>query len=80
MLLKNLIKDIPKDKKNTIISGLSINSNDVKKITFFLLLKEKNLMVKIILRKQLKKVHLLLFVLKTVVLMIGKLLLLKQTI
>ena len=80
MLLKNLIKDIPKDKKNTIISGLSINSNDVKKITFFLLLKEKNLMVKIILRKQLKKAHLLLFVLKTVVSMIGKLSLLKQTI
>ena len=39
MLLKNLIKDISKDKKNIIISGLATNSKDVKKIIFFLLLK-----------------------------------------
>ena len=31
MLLKNLIKDIPKVSKNTIVSGLAINSKEVKK-------------------------------------------------
>ena len=42
MLLKNLIKNIPKDKKNIIISGLSTNSKDVKKNYIFLQLKEIN--------------------------------------
>ena len=37
MLLKNLIKNIPKNKKNIIISGLSTNSKKLKKILFFLL-------------------------------------------
>ena len=41
---KNLIKKNP--TKNIKIKGLATNSNDVKKITFFLLLKVKNLMVK----------------------------------
>ena len=45
MLLKNLIKDIPV-KKKIIISGLSTNSKDIKKITFFLRSKEINLMEK----------------------------------
>ena len=31
MLLKNLIKNIPKDKKNITISGFSTNSNKIKK-------------------------------------------------
>ena len=42
MLLKNLIKNTPRDKKNIIISGLATNSKEVKKIIFFLLLKETN--------------------------------------
>ncbi len=35
MLLKNLIKNISKDKKNIIISGLSLNSNQIKKNYIF---------------------------------------------
>ena len=59
MLLKNLIKDIPKEKKNIIISGLSTNSKEVKKTIFFLQLKEINLMEKNLLTMQLVMVHLL---------------------
>ena len=39
MLLKNLIKDIPKEKKNIIISGLSTNSKEVKKNYIFFAIK-----------------------------------------
>ena len=39
MLLKNLIKDIPKDKKNTIISGLTVNSKEIKKNYIFFAIK-----------------------------------------
>tara|TARA_A100001015_G_scaffold318054_1_gene436736 strand:- start:7956 stop:10715 length:2760 start_codon:yes stop_codon:yes gene_type:complete len=39
MLLKNLIKKIPKDKRNLIISGLSTNSNKVKKNYIFFAIK-----------------------------------------
>ncbi len=35
MLLKNLIKNIPKEKKNISISGLSSNSNEIKKNYIF---------------------------------------------
>ena len=42
MLLKNLINNLPKDKKNILISGLSTNSNEVKKNICFLPLKEIN--------------------------------------
>ena len=35
MLLKNLIKNIPINYKNTVISGLSTNSKRLKKIIFF---------------------------------------------
>ena len=35
MLLKKLIENIPKDKKNIIISGLSTNSKSKKKLYFF---------------------------------------------
>ena len=35
MLLKNLIKNISKDKKDIIIKGLSTSSETVKKILFF---------------------------------------------
>ncbi len=35
MLLKNLIKNIPKEKKNTLISGLSSNSIETKKNFIF---------------------------------------------
>ena len=31
MLLKNLIKDIPKEKKYIKISGISTNNKDIKK-------------------------------------------------
>ena len=39
MLLKKLIKDIPKKKENTKISGLSTNSNEVKKNYIFFAIK-----------------------------------------
>ena len=41
MLLKNLIKDIPKNKKNIVISGLSINSKEIKKNYIFFAIKGK---------------------------------------
>ena len=43
MLLKNLIKNISKDKKNTIISGLSTNSNEVKRNYIFFAIKGNRL-------------------------------------
>ena len=36
MLLKKLIKNIPKEKEDIVISGLSTNSKETKKIIFFL--------------------------------------------
>ena len=42
MLLKNLIKNISKNKENIQISGLSTNSKKVKKISFFLQLGSKS--------------------------------------
>ena len=39
MLLKNLIRNIPKNKKNIVISGLSINSNETKKNHIFFAIK-----------------------------------------
>ena len=40
MLLKNLIKNISKDKKDIFVSGITTNSKEVKKkIIFFLQLK-----------------------------------------
>ncbi len=39
MLLKNLIKDIPKEKENVIVSGISINSKEVKKNYIFFAIK-----------------------------------------
>ena len=66
MLLKNLIKNISKNKENIQISGLSTNSKKVKKILFFLQLKEANQMEKNIFKKLSVKVLQLLFVLKVV--------------
>ncbi len=43
MFLKNLIKNIPKDKKNINISGLSINSKNVKKNYIFFAIKGNKL-------------------------------------
>ena len=63
MLLKNLIKDISKDKKNIKISGLSLNSKKVKR-SYFLLLKEIKLMVKNLLMRQFRMAPQLLFVIK----------------
>ena len=53
MLLKNLIKNISKDKGRKIISGLSTDSRKVKNF-IFLLLKEINQMVRILLKTQLQ--------------------------
>ena len=39
MLLKNLIKNIPKDKKNINITGLAIDSNKIKKDYIFFAIK-----------------------------------------
>ena len=77
MLLKNLIKDIPKIKKYYYF-GLSINSNDVKKLHFLLLKKKFN--GENYIKKAIKKGASVIVCSKTVVSMIGKLSLLKQTI
>ena len=66
MLLKNLIKNISKNKENIQISGLSTNSKKVKKNFIFLQLKEANQMEKNIFKKLSVKVLQLLFVLKVV--------------
>ena len=66
MLLKNLIKNSPKDIKNLNIKGLALNSKEIKKDFIFLQLKEINLIVKIILVNQSKKVPALFFVQKVV--------------
>ena len=42
MLLKNLINNIPKEKKKIIITGLSTNSKEVKKGHIFFAIKGKN--------------------------------------
>jgi len=39
MLLKNLIKDLPKNKENIVISGISTNSKEIKKNYIFVALK-----------------------------------------
>ncbi len=41
MLLKNLIKDTSKDKKNIYVEGIAVNSNDVKKNYIFFAIKGK---------------------------------------
>ena len=41
MLLKNLIRDISKDKKKIIISGISTNSKKIKKNYIFFAIKGK---------------------------------------
>ena len=43
MLLKNLIKNIPKEKKNIIIRGISSNSKEIKKNYIFFAIKGKKL-------------------------------------
>ena len=73
MLLKNLINNISDNKKNIFISGLSVDSNQVKKIIFFSLSKEINLMEKILSSKQLKMEPLLWYVPINVILKIKKL-------
>ena len=52
MLLKNLINSISKEKTKIVVSGLSTNSKEIKKIIFFLRLKEIRLMAKNILTMQ----------------------------
>ena len=55
MLLKNLIKDISKDKKNTIISGLSTNSNEIKKNYIFFAIKGNKFNGEKYIKKAIKK-------------------------
>ena len=52
MLLKNLIKNIPRNKKNIAISGISASSKQIKKDYIFFAIKEIKLMARNILRKQ----------------------------
>ena len=54
MLLKNLIKNISKNKGRKIVSGLATDSRKVKKNFIFLLSKEINQMVRILLKMQLQ--------------------------
>ena len=58
MLLKNLINNLPEDKKKIVIKGLSVNSKEIKKGYIFFAIKGTNTMEKSILKKQLIKVHL----------------------
>ena len=53
MLLKNLINNLPKDKKKVFIEGLATNSKEVNKGYIFLLLKEIVKMEKDLLKKRL---------------------------
>ena len=46
MLLKNLIKSIPKSKENIIISGLSSDSKEIKKNYIFFAIKTIKITVK----------------------------------
>ena len=58
MLLKNLIRNIPKNKKIFLFLELPQIVKRLKKIIFFLQLKEIKLMVKNLLKTLLKKGHL----------------------
>ena len=55
MLLKNLIKDISEDKKNTAISGLSINSKKIKKNYIFFAIKGKKINGEKFIKEAIKK-------------------------
>ena len=55
MLLKNLIKGIPENKKNVIVSGISSNSKNKKKILYFLRLKEKKINGEKFIKEAIKK-------------------------
>ena len=57
MQLKDYIPKLGKKYSDTSFSGISFNSSKIKKIIFFLQLKEINLMVIIILTQLLKKVQ-----------------------
>ena len=56
MLLKNLIKNISEDKKKTIVSGISMNSKDVK-VTLGPTVNLNNLHIKRIKRKSVQLVR-----------------------
>ena len=43
MLLKNLIRSVPSNIKNIIISGISVNSKEVKKNNIFFAIKGKKI-------------------------------------
>jgi len=55
MLLKNLIKDISENKKNTAISGLSINSKKIKKNYIFFAIKGKKINGEKFIKEAIKK-------------------------
>ena len=55
MLLKNLIKNIPNNKKNIFISGISSNSNEVKKNYIFFAVKGNKINGERFIRNAVKK-------------------------
>ena len=55
MLLKNLIKNIPKNKRNIFVSGLSTDSRKVKKNYIFFAIKGNNLNGEIYINQAIKK-------------------------
>ena len=77
MLLKNLIKDIPKIKEIFLLLNMPSNSKKTKKNYIFFALKEQKKTVKNLLMMPLKKEHQLLFVQQNVNLKIKIFLLLK---
>ena len=58
MLLKNLINNIPEEKKKLKLQVYPLIAKKLKRDIFFLLLKEIIVMEKNLLKKQLIKVHL----------------------
>ena len=57
MLLKNLINNISQNKKNIFISGLTINSNEIKKNCIFFAIKGNKINGEIFIKDAVKKAH-----------------------
>ena len=55
MLLKKLIKKIPKNKQNLLISGISSNSKEIKKNYIFFAIKGKKINGEIFINDAIKK-------------------------
>ena len=72
MLLKNLINNIPKDKRKIIISGLSSDSREVKKNCIFFAIKGNKINGENFIKNAVKKGASVLFVLKHAIMKIKK--------